>query len=353
MRQNKSILIKNIYYMLAYAFISPYQSGFDDMEKEEFSSVHNLFAAILSKGISQQLKQGLYREYTSADEDLMTVRGRIRMPETMRNRTAGKHALSCEYDELSENTLLNQILKTTAMLLLKHPWVDEKHRINLKKEMLFFSEVDLVDPRSVRWNSIRFQRHNSSYRMLMGVCQLVLEGMLMTTESGGCRLASFVDDQQMCRLYEKFLLNFYVKECPYIKAAPSQIAWDLDDGVDDMLPTMQSDVTLSRGNDILIIDAKYYSHTTQTRYSTHSINSPNLQQIYTYVKNTDSAFKGAPHTVSGMLLYAMTDEVIQPNQVYQMSGNKISARTLDLNRDFSQIAAQLHAIAEEHFPIVT
>ena len=34
---------------------------------------------------------------------------------------------------------------------------------------------------------------------------------------------------------------------------------------------------------------------------------------------------------------------------YQMSGNKVSVRTLDLNRDFSEIAAQLNAIVIEHF----
>jgi len=32
-----------------------------------------------------------------------------------------------------------------------------------------------------------------------------------------------------------------------------------------------------------------------------------------------------------------------------MSGNKISVKTLDLNKDFSEIAAQLNAIVTEHF----
>ena len=36
-----------------------------------------------------------------------------------------------------------------------------------------------------------------------------------------------------------------------------------------------------------------------------------------------------------MLLYAATDETIQPDSSYQMSGNKISVKTLDLNRDFN------------------
>jgi 5-methylcytosine-specific restriction enzyme subunit McrC len=50
-----------------------------------------------------------------------------------------------------------------------------------------------------------------------------------------------------------------------------------------------------------------------------------------------------------MLLYAATDESIQSNISFHMSGNKISVRTLDLNRDFSEISAQLKAIVAEHF----
>ena len=53
-----------------------------------------------------------------------------------------------------------------------------------------------------------------------------------------------------------------------------------------------------------------------------------------------------------MLLYAATDEAVQPNNSYQMSGNKISVRTLDLDREFSEISAQLNAIVSEHFEII-
>ena len=47
-----------------------------------------------------------------------------------------------------------------------------------------------------------------------------------------------------------------------------------------------------------------------------------------------------------MLLYARTDEEIQPDNTYMMSGNKISVKTLDLNREFSEIAKQLNEIAD-------
>lgn len=335
--------------MLSYAFTTLNQGGYENMATEEFDNLHNLFAAILAKGIGRQLKQGLYREYLNRKEDVAIVRGKIDMPGTIQNRLARKRVLTCGYDELSENNLLNQILKTTVMILLRHAKVDTEYKTNLKREMLFFSNVDIVDPASIHWGSIRFQRNNNTYRMLVSLCQLVLEGMLLTTDDGEYRLATFIDEQRMSRLYEKFILEFYEKECPQVKATASQIPWALDDGIGTMLPIMQSDIMLSQGNKVLIIDAKYYTHTTQVQYDVHTLHSNNLYQIFTYVKNKDTEFGEKPHTVSGMLLYARTDETIQPDNVYQMSGNKISIKTLDLNRDFSAIAAQLNAIVEEHF----
>ena len=50
-----------------------------------------------------------------------------------------------------------------------------------------------------------------------------------------------------------------------------------------------------------------------------------------------------------MLLYARTDEAVQPDHTYSMSGNKISVRTLDLNRPFDSIASQLNVIAQSTF----
>ncbi len=349
MIKDKSIFIKNIYYMLSYAFTTLNQGGYEDIATEEFENIHNLFAAILAKGIGRQLKQGLYREYLNQKETVTAVRGKIDMPGTIQNRLARRQVLTCEYDELSENNLLNQILKTTVMLLLRHVRVDQAYKSDLKKEMLFFSNIDTIDPGTIHWSAIRFQRNNNTYRMLISLCQLILEGMLLTSDSGEYRLASFIDEQRMNRLYEKFILEYYAKECPQVTATASQIPWALDDGIGTMLPVMQSDIMLTRGNEVLIIDAKYYTHTTQAQYDVHTLHSGNLYQIFTYVKNKAAEFGNEPHQVSGMLLYAATDEAIQPDNRYRMSGNQISVKTLDLNKNFSEISAQLNHIVEDHF----
>lgn len=349
MTEYNGIFIKNIYYMLSYAFTVLNQGEYEDIAVEEFKNIHDLFAAILSKGIGRQLKQGLYREYLNRKEDITVVRGKIDIPGTIKNQLARKIVVTCEYDELSENNLMNQIIKTAVMLLIGCKRVKQEYKDDLKKEMLFFSNIDALDPSAIRWSSIRFQRNNSTYRMLIGLCQLIIEGMLLTTDSGEYRLRSFINERQMERLYEKFILEYYAKECPQVKAVASQIPWALDDGMSKMLPVMQSDITLSKGSNVLIIDAKFYAHTTQERFDLHTIHSNNLYQIFTYVKNRDKEFADKPHNVSGMLLYAATDEAIQPDSVYRMSGNKISVKTLDLNREFGEIAGQLKEIVEEHF----
>lgn len=156
----------------------------------------------------------------------------------------------------------------------------------------------------------------------------------------------------MNRLYEKFILEYYIKEHQEIKASASQIPWALDDGVGTLLPVMQSDIMLESksGDTVLIIDAKYYTHTlAENRFNARMLHSANLYQIFTYVKNKDTDIGDGEHSVSGMLLYAKTDEELQPDNIYQMSGNKISVRTLDLNMEFSEIAKQLDDIAAEHF----
>lgn len=329
--------------MLAYAFTNLKQKDFKKIAGEKFDNLHNLLAAILANGISNQLKHGLYREYINKIDNLTTLRGKIEMSGTTKNFVAGRKVLTCDYDELSENNLLNQILKTSSLLLIRHGEVDSKYKATLKKAMLFFGSVDEINPHLIRWNTVR---NNQTYQLLLGICQFILEGMLLTTDDGEYKLKEFADDQEMCKLYEKFLLNYYKKECPQLKASNSEIAWALDDNISDMLPKMQSDIMLAQGNKILIIDAKYYSHTTQQNYNTHKIYSNNLYQIFTYVKNMANV---SQKEVSGMLLYAQTDEVIQPNNAYQMSGNKISVKTLDLNKEFVEIAAQLKAIVADHF----
>ena len=330
--------------MLSYAFYALNDDKYKKIETEEFENTSELFSEILAIGVSKQIKQGLVKDYIDVTETTSSVRGKIEITDSINSQSFLKKQLTCTYDEFSVNCYLNQILKSTMLLLVKSD-ISSSRKKKLKNILRYFSEVDLVDVNSINWK-IRFERNNQTYRMLIGVCYLTVKGLLQTTKKGDVKLMNFLDNQLMHRLYEKFILNYYKKEHPSINASASQISWQLDEGEDYLLPRMQSDIMLEYSDKILIIDAKYYSHTTQSYYNTNTIHSGNLYQIFTYVKNKQIE---APNSeVSGMLLYAKTDEEILPDNTYKMSGNTIGVGTLDLNQDFGLIKEQLDVIAGDY-----
>lgn len=67
--------------------------------------------------------------------------------------------------------------------------------------------------------------------------------------------------------------------------------------------------------------------------------------MFAYVKNYDVDATG---NVSGLLLYAKTDEEITPDLDVVIQGNRIGAKTLDLNTDFTEISKQLKWIVTEY-----
>ena len=83
----------------------------------------------------------------------------------------------------------------------------------------------------------------------------------------------------------------------------------------------------------------------QKQYEKTTFHSANLYQIFTYVKNQDAAGAG---NVSGLLLYAKTGETIAPDGTFFMGGSRIGVKSLDLNQEFSLIAARLDGIVKEY-----
>ena len=340
------IRIKTIYYMLSYAFQILNEQGYKQLLTEKFDNTAELCAAILSKGVSLQIKRGLGKAYLSQTESLAAVKEKINITASIKEQSFMQKKLICTYDEFSVNFYMNRIIKTTMDLLL-HSEISKARKKELRKLFVFFGDVKPINIKNINWQ-IQYNKTNQSYQMLISICYLIIKGLLQTNSDGTTKLMDFLDEQRMCKLYEKFILNYYKKEHSPIKTSSSQISWDLDDNKSDMLPVMQSDIMLQYKEKTLIIDAKYYSHTMQTHYDVHTLHSNNLYQIYTYVKNFDKEKTG---NVSGMLLYAKTDEITLPQNSYQISGNKIMVDTLNLDCDFIEIKKHLDNIVIKHFSI--
>ena len=208
--------------------------------------------------------------------------------------------------------------------------------------------MDLLSIYEIQWNKVKYNRNNATYKMLLDICKFLYDASVYTTEKGIHKRQKYDYEKTLHSIYEKFLLEYFKHHYPqYIVHAP-YIRWSLDDGYEsDFLPAMKSDIIISdkETKDTLIIDAKFYTKSMSNgKYGESAkLHSHNLYQIYTYVKNEQFYSSGK---VSGILLYAKTDEDITPNGTYSFDNSKIMAKSLDLNQDFEDIKLFLNSIIE-------
>ena len=343
--RSNNILIKNIYYMLTYAFKNLDSICRRDSDFESFDNIQDLFSVILYEGISNQLKRGLYKEYTERREKLSTIRSKIDIDETIKTNTQFQKKLICEYAELSENSYFNSVLKSTCLLLLRKGNIKQKNKKLLKKILMRLNDIDEIDLKKIVWSRISYHSNNAVYKMIIGICYLVVKGLLMTTDSGKLVLNQLLDNQCMHTLYEKFILEYYRRHHAHLKPNQSYIEWNVPRGTMgvEFLPNMKTDVMMIAADKTLIIDAKFYSHSMHMYFNKNSYISSNLYQIFSYVKNKDTG----TGTVYGVLLYAQTqDEVPTQENTFNMGGNYIGIKILDLMQKFEFIKNKLDSIAE-------
>ena len=345
---DRSIVIQNVYVMLAYAFRAIKAKSISRVGSENFDNLHDLLAEILIRGMNSQIKRGLHQEYLSRTEELSTVRGRIDIAQTVNRHAHSRGRVVCNFDEYLPDTPHNQALKSVISLLIRRGNISRARQVSLRRLLPYLEDVALVPPTSVRWNELHYHRANASYRLLLGVCELIVLGLLPNEDDGDMKLESWFSDEAMSTLYERFLREYFVLHHPELSPSAPLIDWAVSDGIASglhQLPKMRTDLTLRKGANRLIIDAKYYGKSMQTnRFSAKStVNSANLYQILTYVKNEDVKQTG---NVAGLLLYAKTGGFEQPELDVVVQGSRIGAQTLDLNKPWVEVRAELDALVQ-------
>ena len=345
-RAEDSVVVKNIYYMMAYAFRTLDIKDFERLKTEPFENLADLLAAILTIGIASQRRRGFEHDYSAFEEKMLGVKGRIDMRGTIKLRAQQSAEIACEFDEYTEDTYKNRILKTCANLLLRDKDLPEERRRALKRALIAMRDVGEVDPYHVEWKRLRYHRNNGSYRLLMNVCYMIVHSLILATERGDVELASFISNQQLYALYETFVREYFRKEHTELKVSAKVIDQKASDNAPAFLPQLQTDITLERGKQMLIIDTKCYGQILNAHYDKDILNPSHLNQIRVYVV---TAAYDTDLEVRGMLLYAQTENDDVRHDNWMQIGHKWYCWTLDLGCKFNDIAAQLDSIVDECF----
>lgn len=298
---SNGIVIRNIYHMLVYAYRALRQRGRKRMETEPFEHAEDLLAQILELGLAGLVKRGLHRDYRPCDEDLRTVRGTIRLADSMRHRMHKCRLIACTYDELTPDNTLNRILKSTGEKLARTPAVRKDLRANLKKTLAAFDGVASIDLSSVRWSQLQIARQTETYGLLLNVCRLVAERALLTEEEGARKLDAWIEAEKAAALFERFLRGYFAVHHPDLRPAARAIRWDTPSNAPTSAPTsglpsaiipvMFADLVLTGPKRVLVVGAKFYkSVLADSRFEKQKIRSDHLYQINAYVTNIAAAY---------------------------------------------------------------
>lgn len=341
------ISIRNFYYMLSYV-VPPFDGiRFRRLGTEDFESAQDFLAQMLCVALTSLVKRGMAHEYVEVEEELQLPRGKFLFPESLKRLSLQRQRLVCTFDDFSIDSRANQIIKATMLLLIRSDVSKERKRC-LTRLLPYFSDVSVVGVDRLDWN-VPENRNNMSIQHVLFICRLVLDGLLQNEEAGVGRKNIDLDWlMRRYHIYEKFILAYYRREFPTLKASAKRIDWQLDPGSETrLLPVMQSDITLEDGRNTLVIDAKFYDSILIDNHSLQEVRSGHLYQIFSYVKNLEASQCGM--TVAGALLYARTDYYREDDMYYLMSGNRIGVCTLDLNQSFDQIAGSLNSLVRSVF----
>ena len=248
----------------------------------------------------------------------------------------------CEFDELSVDTLPNQILRATVERLLKVSELNAELKNKLRglnRELAGIRNVRLT---RTAFRSVQLHSNNSYYRFLLNVCELVWKMGIVDETAGSYKFRDFIrDDKRMARLFEAFILNFFRAERPELDVRSETIQWVASSSSDPQfkyLPNMRTDISVRDSDRTLIIDAKFYRETFQSYFESQTIHSNNLYQIYSYLKNLEIR-GGNDASASGMLLYPAVNEKVR--LTYELPGHLVHICTVDLAREWRDIREEL------------
>lgn len=338
-----AIPIENIYYLLCYAW--------DKLDEAELTSVSlagearlvDLFARVLRSGVTHLLKRGLDRRYITADEELAGVRGRIDISASLKRVSFPRARAWCVFDELSPDTPANRILRTTLRALALVASLDEGLANSLRDLYRRFPGVQETRITGQSFRRVTLGSNTSYYAFLLDVCELVHRNVMVDEKTGETTFRDFTrDDDQMARLFERFLFRFYERELDEYCVDAPHLNWDAHGDFRSLshLPRMRTDIVLSCTNQRIVIDAKYYASSLGEYFGKESFRSAHLYQIFTYMQHL--GLEADARQVAGLLLYPRTTRTVMVD--LSLFGHPFRAATINLAQPWSQLRSDLLAV---------
>ena len=341
---SKEIPIKNIFYLLIYAW-DRYQEGKSiSIETEKSPDLPNLLSDFLFKIMCRVIKKGLDKDYFEEIEITNILRGKILFNEVIKKNLLKQKKLCVEIDNLATNTIINRYIKTTILSLKRNNKVTSINRKNLSLILKYLEDIEPIKNIKNIEKYIKLNRNNSHYLFPLQVCSLINNITIPSKNPGEFIFKDFRDDElRMSDIFEKFVRNFYKIEQKEFKVKKEKIKIDAQGAKEfmELMPGKETDVTLRSKKRTIIIDAKYYKEPLKEYYGKFKPKPDNINQISDYLKNME-ILNFPDNEAEGILLYPVVSSqkrIEKTSGIYQ--GHKLTLYSLNLNQDWNNIHKDL------------
>ena len=336
------IPVKNIYYMILYAFDKvKNKSLISSKDFEKFETASDVIISLFLDEVSKIVKKGIYKSYTGIVEESIFIKGKVKIKESLR-RVGAKKVIS--HDEFNISNDVNIIIKYTLNKMLFSD-MDKKHVKKARLLYPYFLETEYRAITDFDYKSILLNKSNLGYDFALQLSVFINRKVIPDKKLGKLKFVNiFEDEETMSMIYEEFLRKFYRIHTTY-KVVSKEYDWyltPLGESDQSLLPKMRTDIELVIDDETkIIIDAKYYKKALASRYETNKFFSNNMYQMNTYLSH-NLEYKN----LRGILLYPAVDYEIR--EMFVKKGSyTIEFQTVNLNGDWKDIEKELLVIIKE------
>ena len=162
-----------------------------------------LLVGLFANRLLSAVRRGLPRRYIGHEDDLKLLRGRLNVTRQVTHLAARPDLLACRFDELSEDTPLNRVLKAAVSRLVRVARAAANARRLAELTARFEFVGDTPDPLR---EPVRLDRTNTAFHDLHRLARLFLTGDWQSTKSTmGAEATGFTLLFPMNELFEQFI----------------------------------------------------------------------------------------------------------------------------------------------------
>ena len=252
---NTENILKNLIFMLSYTKKLDIRTS----DTAKLSNSKNPFIEILireyAKSLFECLKRITPKKYVREEDNLNYLKGKIKFTENIRYNCVNQSKFYCEYDEFSENNILNQLFLFVSTCLYNIS-NDSYNKKTLKFIINYYSDIKLVRFNRFTAEKINLSRNQKLFKKPFNLAKMFIEKTSVDLSKNKFENINLIWD--MNKLFEEFVFEI-------MKKNESELGWKFTAqkckklliGDENKKRNTYVDIFAEKDNDKIIIDTKY------------------------------------------------------------------------------------------------